>query len=201
MVNLVSKKGRAGSYPATERINRKMMVPFPASPAFFIGAHVRRKFRQGIYVGTVTHVIDDEGECLWHAVYQDFDSEDLSFNELVDAVFYHPLLDTTHDLVLPEVGTFVWFSEQQRPRLGQVTGLDPTLPRPVTIRVFVPKVGAASLPMTVFRPKPPTDDSGDDVGCFQQLHLSQIRSSFPALTSGGRLPAKARKHLLFCLRR
>ena len=128
-------------------------------------------------------------------VYNDFDSEDLNFHELVDAVFYHPLLDTTHDLVLPEVGSFVWFSEDQRPRLGQVTGLDPTLPRTVTIRLFVPKTGAASLPLAVFRPQPPADDSRDEVGCFQQLHLSKIRSSFPTLTPNGKLPVAARRHL------
>ena len=110
-----------------------------------MGAKARRQFRQGIYTGTVTHILDDEGECLWHVVYKDFDSEDLNFNELVDAVYYHPLLDTTHDLVLPEIGAFVWYSEKQRPRLGQVTGLDPTLPRPVTVRIFEPRGGATSL--------------------------------------------------------
>ena len=176
------------------------MVPFPSSPSFFIGARVRRKFKQGIYVGTITHVIDDEGESLWHVVYGDFDSEDLNFNEMVDATFYHPLLDTAHDLTLPEIGSFVWYSEGQRPRLGQVTGLDPTLPRPVTIRLFVPKAGAASLPLATFRPKPPVDDSGDEVGCHHQLHLSQIRSSFQALTPTGKLPAQARRHLQACLR-
>lgn len=199
-INLVSKEGRAGGYPPTVVINRKMMVPFPTSPSFFIGAKVRRQFQQGIYVGTVTNVIDDEGECLWHVVYRDFDSEDLNFNELVDAAFYHPALDTTHDLVLPEVGSFVWYSEQQRPRLGQVTGLDPTLPKPVTVRVFEPKEGAGALANAVFRPKPPKDDDRDKVGCFQQLHLSQVRSSFPALTTSGRLPSKAKRHLQACLR-
>ena len=89
-----------------------VMVPYPTSTRFFIGATARRQFRQGIYTGTITHVIDDEGECLWHVVYPDFDSEDLTFNEMVDAVFYHPLLDTTHDLQLPQVGHFVWYAEQ-----------------------------------------------------------------------------------------
>ena len=201
VINLVSKEGRANGYPVTRRINRKMMVPYPSSPAFFIGARARRKFKQGIYVGTITHIIDDEGECLWHVVYGDFDSEDLNFNEMVDALCYHPMLDTTHDLLLPDIGAFVWFSKDQRPRLGQVTGLDPTLPRPVTVRIFVPKTGAATLPMATFRPKPPADDSGDEVGCYQQLHLSQIRSSFPSLSPSGKLTAGARRHLEACLRR
>ena len=200
-INLVSEEGRRDSYPPTVRINRKFMVPFPSSANFFIGAKVRRQFAQGIYVGTITHVLEDEGESLWHAVYEDFDSEDLVFNELIDAVYYHPLLDTSHDLVLPTVGAFVWYSEDQRPRLGQVTGLDPTLSRPVTIRVFEPRTGAKSLSTASFRPRPPADDSRDEVGCYQQLHLSQIRSSFPALTRQGRLPYKARRHLEACLRR
>ena len=177
------------------------MVPFPASPSFFIGAKARRRFAQGIYVGTVTHVIDDEGECLWHVVYQDFDSEDLNFNELIDAVFYHPLLDTAHDLCLPRVGEFVWYSEAQRPRLGQVTGLDPTLPRPITVREFVPKQGAPSLPQASFRPRPPAEGALDEVGCFRQLHLSQVRSTFPSLLKNGTLPKDARRHLAACLRR
>ena len=146
-------------------------------------------------------MLEDEGERLWHVVHSDFDSEDLNYNELLDAVYYHPLLDTTHDLTLPEIGSFVWFSEQQQPRLGQVTGLDPTLPRPVTIRMFSPRRGASSLPLATFRPKPPADDSGDEVGCYQQLHLSQIRSSFPALTPSGKLPSKARRQLKAALRR
>ena len=74
-------------------------------------------------------MLEDEGEALWHAVFDDFDSEELNFNELIDAVYYHPMLDTTHDLSLPSIGSFAWFSERQRPRLVQVTGLDPTLPK------------------------------------------------------------------------
>ena len=177
------------------------MVPYPTSAAFFIGARVRRQFRQGIFTGTITHIIDDEGESLWHAVYPDFDSEDLNFNEVIDAVYYHPLLDTTYDLQLPEIGHFVWYAEQQRPRLGQVTGLDPTLPRPVTVRVFEPRRGASSLATAVYRPKPPDDDSGDQVGCRQQLHLMQVRMSFPALLADGRLPSQARRQLQAFLRR
>ena len=137
------------------------MVPYPSSAAFFIGSKVRRQFRQGVFTGSVTHVIDDEGESLWHVVYPDYDSEDLNFDELVDAVYYHPLLDTTYDLQLPQVGHFVWFVERQRPRLGQVTGLDPTLPRPITVRLFEPRGGATSLAAASFRPTPPADDSGD----------------------------------------
>ena len=81
-----------------------------------------------------------------------------------------------------------------------MTGLDPTLPRPITIRVFVPKGETTSLPRARFVPKPPAEDARDDVGCFMQLHLTQVRSSFPALTPSGMLPTKAHKHLETCLR-
>ena len=40
----------------------------------------------------------------------------------MDVVFYHPLLDTFHDLSLSEIGDFVWYSEGQR---RTVNGLGP----------------------------------------------------------------------------
>ena len=69
---------------------------------------------------------EDEGETLWKVVYADFDAEYLSLNELVDGLVYHPSLDHTADLELPEVGSFVWYSKDQTPRLGRVVELDAT---------------------------------------------------------------------------
>ena len=70
------------------RINRKSMVPYPTTATFFVVSKVRRQFSQGIFTVTIIHVVDDEGESLWHAVYPDYDSEDLNFNEVIDAVYY-----------------------------------------------------------------------------------------------------------------
>ena len=200
-VSLVSTEGGKGLFPKTININRKMMVPFPISPSFFIGARVMRKFKQGVFSGTVSHVIEDDGNNVWHVVYDDFDSEDLSANELYDAIYYHPLLDASSDLVLPSVGEFVWYSFDRLPRLGRVVGLDPTTARPVTVRVFVPRSGAKSLPLATYKPKPQGDEDREASGCYDVLHLSQIRFGFQALTGEGKLPASARKRLRSCLRR
>ena len=37
VIDLVSKEGRNGGYPPTVRINRKSMVPYPTTAAFFTG--------------------------------------------------------------------------------------------------------------------------------------------------------------------
>ena len=159
------------------------------------------KFKQGVVSGTVTHVIEDEGTTVWHAVYDDFDSEDLSANELYDAVYYHPMLDSSSDLVLPSVGDFVWYSFDRLPRLGQVVSLDPTTARPVTVRVFVPRSGDKSLPLAAYKPKPQGDEDRDASGCFDSLHLSQIRFGFKSLSGNGKLSAAAKKRLRSCLRK
>ena len=177
------------------------MVPFPVASSFFIGARIMRKFKQGIFSGTVSHVIEDEGETLWHVIYEDFDSEDLSANELYEAIYYHPLLDATSDLVLPSLGDFVWYSFDRLPRLGKVVSLDPTTARPVTVRVFVPRSGAGSLPLAACKPKPQRDEDREGSGCFDHLHLSQIRFGFPDLTGAGKLPASAQKRLRYCMQR
>ena len=200
-ISLVSREGGKGLFPKTININRKMMVPFPVSASFFIGARVMRKFRQGVFSGTVSHVIEDEGTTVWHAVYDDFDSEDLTDNELYDAIYYHPLLDSSSDLVLPSVGDFVWYSFDRLPRLGQVVSLDPTTARPVTVRIYVPRAGNNSLPLAAYKPKPQGDEDREASGCFDSLHLSQIRFGFKSLTGGGKLPVSAKKRLRSCLRR
>ena len=137
---------------------------------------------------------------MWHVGFEDFDSEDLSANELFDAVYYHPLLDATSDIQLPEIGSFVWYSADRLPRLGQVTGIDPTMVKPITVRVFEPKSGAKALHLTSFRPRPPMEGNNDDVGCHDQLFLMQIRLGFDQLTGAGKMPAAAQKRLQACLR-
>ena len=173
----------------------------PVNPSFFVGARVLRKFVQGVFSGTVTHVIDDEGETLWHVEYEDFDAEDLSADELHDAIYFHPTLDASSDMVLPTLGSFVWYSADRLPRLGQVTGLDPTVARPVTVRVFEPRSGAGALHLARFRPRPPAEGVHDEVGCHDQLYLTQVRFGFEALTNGDRMPSSAQKRLRACLRR
>ena len=60
-ISLVSKEGARGCFPPTININRKMLEPYPITPSFFVGAQIMRKFKQGIFAGTITEVMDDEG--------------------------------------------------------------------------------------------------------------------------------------------
>ena len=106
-----------------------MLVPFPMSPSFSLGARVRRSFDQGIHVGTVTDLYEDEGQPLWKVVYNDFDSEDLSEEELVEALVYHPILDNSIELdVLEEVGPFRIVFGGSRSTFRQVSGDRPNSP-------------------------------------------------------------------------
>ena len=141
---------------------------------------------------------EDEGEPLWRVVFKDFDSEDMSLEQLVDHLVYHPLLDLSNEVQPPAVGSYVWFSQDQQPRLGLVTAIDPTLPRPVTVRYLEPSAGARSLSLASFRPVQADEDG---VGSHTQLTLSQIQFGFAKLLSSGKLPLKARQQLDRALRR
>ena len=173
-------------------INRKMLVPYEVQHRFFVGALVRRQFDEGVFLGKVAYVTEDEGEPLWRVVFDDFDSEDMSLEQLVDALVYHPLLDLCNDVVPPEVDSYVWFSQHQQPRLGVVTAMDPTLPRPVTVQYLEPSAGARRLSLATFLPVRSTEDG---VGSHEQLTLSQIRFGFPALLPSGKLPLEVRRQL------
>ena len=80
------------------------------------------------------------------------DSEDLTRAELAILLVYHPLLNTEGDLDVPEIGSFVWFSQNSKPRLGKVMSLDPSVSRPVVLQVYEPRKSAAPLPRARFRP-------------------------------------------------
>ena len=190
--SLIDKGGSKGQWPALININRKMLVPYEVQHQFFVGAVVRRQFDRGVYLGKVTYVTEDEGEPLWRVVFPDFDSEDLSLEQLVDSVVYHPLLDIHQDVVPPKVGSYVWFSLDQQPRLGLVTAVDPTLPKPVTVRFLEPSTGARRLSLASFRLVPVEEDG---VGSHEQIALAQIRLYFPALLPSGKLPLKTRREL------
>jgi hypothetical protein len=195
----VTEEGRQGLFADPVSINRKMLVPFPVAPEFFLGAKVRRKFEQGIFVGTVADLYEDEGETLWRVVYSDFDAEDLSLNELTDGLVYHPRLDHAADLELPEVGSFVWYSQDRAPCLGKVVELDPTLPRPLTVHVYDPQPSKGGLQSARFEARRPEAGAREVSGIHDQLFLAQIRFGFEALTAEGYLRKKDRKRLKKCL--
>ena len=88
----------------TVYINRKMMVPFDSRSRWRSSS---RRWLTGVsgkvsmwtllptFWGVRVSVCD-----MW-CIRADFDSEDLNFNEMVDAVFYHPLLDTNYIRLTP----------------------------------------------------------------------------------------------------
>ena len=128
--------------------------------------------------------------------YQDFDEEQMTLQELSQVVRYHPMLNPTSDLDIPVVGRFVWYAVNQQPRLGQVTAVDPTVPRPVVVEVFEPKANAVSLPTAKFR-RALEKESGEPR--FENITLHQIQMSFTELTPRGLMTPTDRKRLQKCL--
>ena len=88
---------------------------------------------------------DDDGERIWHVVYNDFDEEDLNRGQLAESLLYHPGLSTAEEVVLPEVGSYVWFAWEQQPWIGRVMVVDPTVPRPIQVRCYTPVKGLEDL--------------------------------------------------------
>ena len=180
----------AGGIPLTT-VNRKMLKPFPVPLSYFIGAKVCRRFGEEWVVGTVTSVDDDDGENIWHVVYRDFDEEDLNLGELAKVLLYHPGLGTADEVQLPEVGTFVWFAWEQRPRLGLVESVDPSVPRPLQVRCYAPVRGDPDITKERFQPA----FGDDDQPLTQHLSAHQVMLTVERLTPRGYLPAKARRQL------
>lgn len=171
-------------------VNRKMTSLYPVPISFFTGALVRKKFGGRWCSGTVDWVDTDEGETLWHVMYDDFDEEQLTRSELGQVVVYHPLLDCTGDLEVPSPGSFVWYAVNQQPRLGQVVSIDSTVPRPIVVEVYVPQANAPSLA------KARSVDPNSSAPHVDQITLHQVRLHLDHLTPKGYLTHQDRKRLL-----
>ena len=191
----VTEVSKAGSLPSVI-VNKKMASSFPVPVSFFIGAKVMKKFgTHGWHEGTVDRVETDEGETLWHVVYGDFDEEEYKRDELAQHLAYHPMLDNEFDLDVPEVGSFVWFAHKHQPCLGQVLSVDPTVSRPLMVKIFSPQASAVSLARAKY--KAVFDDEGEPQ--VQQITVHQVRIRFKELSKRGFLPAKVRGQLRRCL--
>ena len=169
-------------------VNKKMTSLYQVPISFFLGAKVMKKFGNKWCAGTVDLVDTDEGETLWH----DFDGEQMTLAELSQVITYHPLLDSSSDLPVPSPGSFIWYSVQQQPRLGRVVSVDPTVPRPVVVEVFVPQANAVSLPRAKFRLSQDEDTGKPKV---DHITLHQIRLRFDQLTPRGFLRPSDRAKL------
>lgn len=121
----------------------------------------------------------DEDNVLWYVVYTDFDEEQLDKSQMSDIVVYHPLLDVHGDLDVPQVDTYVWFSQNQQPFLGKVM-VDPTVTRPIVVQLYRPQVNAVSLPRARFQGAV-DNDTGEPI--VFHLTLPQIQLRFDSLTA------------------
>ena len=125
--------------------------------------------------------------------YSDFDSEEVDRQTLASMVVHHPLLDTRGDIMIPEVSSFVWFSEDQQPRLGQVKEIDPSVSRLVTSYLYSPQPGASDITRARFHPA--TDpDTGQPL--LRQLTITQGILRVHSLTPRGHLSVKDRRILM-----
>ena len=151
-----------------------------------------RKFSGKWYTGTVDELEVDESTKLWHITYEDFDGEDLTRQELAAALLYHPLLNTMGDLQVSSVDSFVWYSQEGRPRLGKVLEIDSTVSRPLTIHVFEPMRNNGGLHLAKFRPCMDKDSQGPVVA---RITLHQVLIQLSGLTKLGYLPQADRLRL------
>ena len=188
----LSKIKKENALPS-RTVNKKMLSSYPVSNSFFLGAKVCRKFGKSWYQGTVDQATMDEGEAVWRITYSDFDSEEVDRQGLASMLSYHPLLDAHSDIQVPEVGSYVWFSKEQHPQLGQVLEVDPTSPRPVSVRLMVPHSPKATLTKARYLP---AVDPETDQPMLQRLTLPQVVLQMKGkLSTRGLLSPKDRRSL------
>ena len=173
-----------------------MTRAYPVGAEFFVGATVAKRFSGKWFLGRITKVFADEERTLWHIVYSDFDEEDLSKEEMAKTLVHHPGLEMDSETNMPEVGSFVWFSEDQSPRLGKVVSVERTSPRPVALQLYEPKRSPEGLHRASFRPMRETE-SGEPK--MTKITLLQIMLRVKQLSARGFLQASDRRKLLRCL--
>ena len=120
------------------------------------------------------------------------DEEELNREQLATILAYHPLVDAVGDIEVPEVGSFVWFAEGNQPRLGRVSTVDATLPRPLAVDLFEPRSGARSLARASFKLVRSADT---DETVQRRITIQQVRLRFAHLTARGYLTTKDRVRL------
>ena len=160
-----------------------------------LGAIVCKRFGNKWYKGTVDNVHQDEDQLCWHVTYSDFDEEDLEAAQLAEVLLYHPLVDHASDILVPEVGTFVWFARDNMPVLGKVTAVDATLRRPISVRLYQPESGSKNV--TTARFVPAVNEDGADT--ILQLTPQQVVMGVESLTARGYLNAVDRRRLAMVL--
>ena len=153
--SLISPQGRQGKPVPLKVTNRKHIRPATARPFdFWVGARVRRQFKNNWFLGTIVGVQADEGDTLYQIEFDDCDQEELDAGQVWDAVIYHPRMDDNQDALKehPKIGTFVLFSQNQYPRVGKVTAVDSNARKPITVQLWKPNKNCRSIALGKFRP-------------------------------------------------
>ena len=91
---------------------------------------------------------------------------------------------------LPHLGHIVLFTSEQRPKLGEVTAVDPTDRHPITVALLKPDSKATSLATARYIRG---QEDGQDI--ILQLKPLQIRTDMLKLTEEGRLTADSQSRL------
>lgn len=100
---------------------------------------------------------------------EDFDEEQVTRAELSAVIVYHPLLGIWR---YPGLEPLYGYVVNQQSRLGKVISVDPTVPRPVVVEVYVPQAKGKSLPRARFVPAKDVDTGHSHL---DQITLHQIR--------------------------
>ena len=116
--------------------------------------------------------------------------------DLAGCLVYHPSLQQDYQAESLQVDSFVWFSEEQQPRLGQVVSVDVSSPRPITVRLYEPQANAVSIPRVRFV-RVVNQDTGEPK--VTQITMHQVVLSLQRLTVRGFLQATDRLRLQRCL--
>ena len=116
----------------------------------------------------------------------------MALGELAKLLTHHQELEADYQAEQLEVGGFVWFSENQQPRLDKILAVDVTAPRPVTVQMFVSQANAASLSRARFRAARHEEGGKPKV---TRIMMHQIQLRFQQLTTRGFLGAADRRRL------
>ena len=195
---LVSPQGRMHKPVHLKVTNVKHVRRSAPRPAdFWVGVRVRRQFNNNWFLGTVVGVTVDEGETYYQIDYDDCDQEELDAGQLWDSVIYHPRMDDAKGTLpeIPEVGHFIVFALDKKPRLGQVMSINTETIKPISIHLWKPNKHCKSLEQARFRPS--TSESGPDL---MIIHPSQVRLSAVELTAEGYLSSDSKKRVRNLLR-
>ena len=169
-----------------------------SAASFWIGCRVLSEFNAIQYVGTVDDVEVDGTQTLFHVCYEDFGEEELDLVQVQERVIYHPALDSLVESVfsLPGAGTFILFSHQQQPRLGQVKEVRDQDRHQLVVHLWKPHRKSRDFVSARFRP---ASSEGDPT--LVAVTLSRVRARNLEMSDRGYLSASSRKLALKILKK